>query len=98
LLSGLASEEPRWRLWPYFVPLPVFVIQLAWPTVIGWRATVAGWFLCCFVPFLYERVCRGGAAFDNWFLVLFGLAPLLPLYIFRPRMTDAGPASTRREK
>jgi hypothetical protein len=97
VLSGLASEEPFWRLWPYFVPLLVFLVQLARPTLGGWYAIIAAWFVCCFLSFLKERVLEGGTIGDNWFLLSFGLAPLVPLYIFRPRSAHSVPQDDTRK-
>jgi hypothetical protein len=80
------GEAPLAMVWYYWVPIPFFVIQFVWPTVIGWAAATAAWFLCSFVSFLYARVCVGIGDFSNWFLVLYGLAPLIPLVVFRPRI------------
>jgi hypothetical protein len=72
----------------YLVLLPLFVIQLAWPTVAGWAATIGAWFVLMFVPMLVMRFFYDITEITNWALVLIGLAPLIPLYIFRPRLRD----------
>ena len=84
-MGGLASGESSSGLWPYLVPLPIFVIQLVRPTVFGWWVAFASWFICCFLGLLPEVILTGVHASDGWFRLLFGLAPLIPLYFFRPR-------------
>jgi len=83
--AGSASGESPSGLWPYLVPLPIFVVQLVRPTTVGWRVAFASWFICCFVGLLLEVELTGADASDCWFRALFGLAPLVPLYVFRPR-------------
>ena len=93
--AGSASGEPPSALWPYLVPLPIFIVQLLRPTTIGWLAALASWFACCFVGLLLEVELTGADASDCWFRALFGLAPLVPLYVFRPRRAAEPKAETR---
>jgi len=83
LLLGLADESPLGGVLAYLVLLPLFVIQLARPTVAGWVTIVGSWFVLIFLNMLQTL---GIAEYNNWALTLIGLAPLVPLYIFRPRM------------
>lgn len=71
------------------VLLPLFAIQLIWPTVAGWAAIVGSWFVLVFLAMLWARLFFGITEFNNWILILVGLAPLVPLYILRPRLRDA---------
>src|SRR5260370_24976650 len=48
-LFGLASEATLGELWTYLALLPIFVIQLVWPTIFGWRVLFAGWFMFFFL-------------------------------------------------
>jgi hypothetical protein len=88
LLYGLADESPTSELKPYLVLLPLFVIQLAWPTVAGWAAIVSAWFVLIFLSMLVARLFLDITEYTNWALVLIGVAPLIPLCIFRPRLRD----------
>ena len=54
-LFGLGSEAYISQLWTYLALLPVFLIQLVWPTFVGWRVAFGGWFALFFV---YD-VCTG---------------------------------------
>ena len=85
LLLSVGDDSPSVA---YLVLLPLFLIQLAWPTVAGWAAIVGAWFVLIFLTMLGARLFEGIAEFNNWVLVLVGLAPLVPLYIFRPRLRD----------
>jgi len=96
LLIGLVSEETPGALLPYLVLLPLFIIQLLWPTLAGWAAIMVAWFVLFFLWMLYARLYVGITEFNNWALVLIGLAPMVPLYIFRPRSQD-GRTSTRTD-
>ncbi len=75
-------------LLPYLVLLPLFTIQLLWPTVAGWAAIVGCWIVLLLVPILDLVIFLHIKDMDGWKLALFGLAPLIPLYIFRPRLRD----------
>lgn len=72
----------------YLVLLALFVIQLAWPTVAGWAATFGAWFVLVFGLLFALRFFGDITEITIWELVLLGLAPLIPLYIFRPRLRD----------
>jgi hypothetical protein len=98
LFFGVVSEEERGSLLPYLVLLPLIIIQLFWPTVAGWAAIVVTWFVLIFLNMLYARLFIGITEFNIWVLVLIGLLPIVPLYIFRPHSqegrTPAGPRET----
>jgi len=80
------------------VLLPLFAIQLIWPTVAGWAAIVGSWFVLVFLTMLWARLFLGITEFNNWVLILAGLAPLVPLYIFRPRFRDVrGAGSSEKD-
>jgi len=86
LLLGFGDDATPDSLLPYFILLPLFLIQLLWPTVAGGAATIGGGFVLFFVSMLVARLDSGITEFNNWVLVLLGLFPLIPLFIFRPRL------------
>ncbi len=79
-LFGLASEATLGELWTYLALLPIFVIQLVWPTIFGWRVLFAGWFMFFFLFDVF------GGAPPGVFPIFWGLGLLVPLYVFRPRI------------
>jgi hypothetical protein len=82
LLFGLGSEAYVSELLAYVVLLPIFVIQLIWHTIIGWRAAFGGWFAFFFVYDIWTGVSLGALGF------LWAIGLLVPLYVFRPRESD----------
>ena len=79
-LFGLGSAEAYPSdLWPYLALLAIFMVQLIWPTILGWGAAFGGWFAFFFV----HDVCTGVSLGPFGFLWTVGL--LVPLYLFRPR-------------
>lgn len=84
---------------PYLPLLVIFAVQLVWPTVIGWSLTLTLWIVLAFGVPAYSRFIRGVEEFNNWVLLLWGIAPAVVLWAFRPRMErkdnppKTGPAS-----
>jgi hypothetical protein len=88
LLWAQVDDTEFLGLLPYLVLLSLFTIQLVWPTVAGWAATVGCWFVLIFGLLFALRFFGDITEITIWELVLIGLAPLIPLYIFRPRLRD----------
>jgi hypothetical protein len=83
-VSASGAHEGIGGIWPYLPLLLVFAIQLAWPTVAGWFSTVALWIALALGVPVYDRVAHGVTEFSPWFLLLWGILPLLLLFVFRP--------------
>jgi hypothetical protein len=79
---------------PFIALLAAFLIQLAWPTVFGWRVTFAGWLgfllLALFLAFLDPVIESSGL----WMLGV-QFASLMVLYFLRPRVSADGPSAGR---
>lgn len=82
-LFGLGSAEAYPSdLWPYLALLAIFMIQLIWPTIVGWCAAFGSWFALFFLYDVWTGVSLGVFGF------LWAVGLLVPLYLFRPRASD----------
>ena len=71
----------------------IFLVQTYRPTVLGWWAAEAGWFSVCFVEFLYARIAHHTPGFTPAFLLVWGVLPLVLLWLIRPRAKSGQPGS-----
>ena len=85
IILVLSGGEEQLSTMPYMVLLPLFTVQLIWPTRAGWVATLLGWMSLVFGVFAYARFARGITAFDNWFLLEWGIAPSLIIGALPPK-------------
>jgi hypothetical protein len=87
VLSG--GEEQLSTMWPYLVLLPLFTIQLIWPTRAGWLGTLLGWMAFALGAFAYDRFVAGMTQFTGWFLLLWGVAPVFLILAVPPKSPNA---------
>jgi hypothetical protein len=80
---GVVGGEPLGELLPFFILLPLFLIQLLWPTIAGWAATIVTWSVPC-ILIIFEARSECGCTVCGWALSAFLLAYLIPLFIYRP--------------
>jgi hypothetical protein len=84
VIIGLGAHEGIRGIWPYLPLVLIFTIQCVWPTKIGWFLTLALWIGLAFGVPAYEHFVYGIEEFNTWFLFLWGVAPALILWYFRP--------------
>ncbi|MGO9230554.1 MAG: hypothetical protein ACLQKA_15290 [Bryobacteraceae bacterium] len=95
VLLGFADDQTPAGLWYYFVVISLFVIQLVLPTIAGWVAAFAGWlglWLTALVIVIFDPPM---GALSVVLVVALAAVSLVPLYIFRPRLSDAKPVQAR---
>jgi hypothetical protein len=85
-LGFLALGESLRDALPYIVLFGIFLTQFMRPSVLGWLASIAGWFVVCFLAPLYARIVDNIAGFTNVVLFVWGVAPLLILILLRPKV------------
>ena len=83
LLSLIGAPEGLSGISLYLVMLPFFIIQLLYPTRLGWLLTIIAWGAGT-ATFAYYRYFGGIAEFSGWFLLLWGGVPLIVLFLFAP--------------
>jgi hypothetical protein len=102
LLAGLLIADDRRMLIPYFVLVPLLLMQIALPTLAGWFVASLGWLMFCLaaVDTEYRKLRMGVAPMGNmWVLLVLVALSLAPLYPLRPGSkrshSDAGKLGER---
>lgn len=67
-------------------------------TLLGWWAAMTAWFASEFLQPLYDRLMYHIPDFTISFLLLWGLAPLVLLWLIRPRPARAASAAEGENK
>jgi hypothetical protein len=89
IIIALGLNEGLPAVWPYVVLLPIFIVQLAWPTKNGWLLACIAWGVFGFGIFTYHRFVNQMIEFGLWFLILWGVVPLVLLIVARPKRASA---------
>ena len=84
LAAGLPGK------WDYLALSMIFLAQTVRPTVLGWWGALLGWFSLNFLMDLHDRLAYGIPGFTAGYLVVWGVLPLIPLWLIRPRRKGAG--------
>jgi hypothetical protein len=71
--------------WPYVILSIVFLVQFIRPTWLGWWVAVLIWVWIGILECLYLRFALHRPEFSAGFIVLWGMGPLVLLYLVRPR-------------
>ena len=85
---GLANTIGEYRQpwgWTILAAALIFLVQMMWPSVLGSWAAMVAWFATQFVAPLHDRFAYDISGYTSTFLLLWGLAPLVLLWLIRPR-------------
>ncbi|HEV2133033.1 MAG TPA: hypothetical protein VGR47_02100 [Terracidiphilus sp.] len=94
---GLVNTVGEYRTaggWTFLAVALIYLVQMMFPSVLGWWAAMVGWFATEFVWPLYDRFAYDIPGYTVTFLLLWGLAPLVLLWLIRPR--PSRPASAAK--
>jgi len=97
VLLGFADDQTATGLWPYFLLISVFVIQLVLPTFAGWIAALAGWLGLWLIALVIAIVLDHYGAPELLLIAALASASSAPLLIFRPRLNDHVPTTIKSE-
>jgi hypothetical protein len=86
----LGAHEGVGAIWPYIPLLLIFSVQFARPTIAGWWLTEVSWVLLALGVPAYYRFVLGRSEFNNWFLLLWGMLPLVVLWLLGRRKQKKG--------
>ena len=90
-LSIWGMADSGWAdTWPYVILSFVFLVQLIRPTLLGWWVAISTWVWIGIINCLYMRLALGRSEFTAGFILLWGVGPLVLLYLVRPRSRQAG--------
>jgi hypothetical protein len=84
LVNTVGEYRNPWG-WPLLAVALIYLVQTMWPSVLGWWAAMVAWFAAQFVVPLYDRFAYDIPGYTVTFLLLWGLAPLVLLWLIRPR-------------
>lgn len=85
-LSIWGMADSGWTdTWPYVILSVVFLVQLIRPTWLGWWVAASVWVWIGIINCLYLRLALHNYEISVGFIVLWGVGPLVLLYLVRPR-------------
>jgi len=85
---GLVNTVGEYRVplgWTYLAVALIYLLQMMWPSVLGWWGAMVAWFAAQFVAPLHDRFVYDIPGYTITFLLLWGLAPLVLLWLLHPR-------------
>jgi hypothetical protein len=82
---GLVNTVGEYRVplgWTYLAVALIYLLQMMWPSVLGWWGAMVAWFAAQFVAPLNDRFVYDIPGYTITFLLLWSLAPLVLLCCF----------------